>query len=81
MQQEKAPSSSQPDKKKLPLSEMGDIEDDIDDTDFIPSVQKAKKPYSVHLLVPRNITKAVALNSKRWKISDVATASKSGFNY
>ena len=79
MQQEKAPSSSQPDKKKLPLSEMGDIENDIDD--FIPSVQKAKKPYSVPLLVPRNITKAVALNSKRWKISDVATASKSGFNY
>ena len=83
LQQEKASSSSRPDKKKLPLSEMGDIEDDIDDTDFIPSVQKAKKPYSdsVHLLVPRNITKAVALNSKRWKISDVATASKSGFNY
>ena len=81
LQQEKTSSSSQPDKKKLPLSEMGDIEDDIDDTDFIPSVQKAKKAYSVPLLVPRNITKAVALNSKRWKISDVATASKSGFNY
>ena len=69
LQQEKTSSSSQPDKKKLPLSEMGDIEDDIDDTDFIPSVQKAKKAYSVPLLVPRNITKAVALNSKTWKIS------------
>ena len=62
LQQEKASSSSQTNIKKLPLSEMEEIEDDNDDTDFTPLVKKSKKPDLVPLLVPRHITKAVALN-------------------
>ena len=49
--------------------------DNLDD-DFVgPSVKKPKKPDSIPLLVPRNIVETVALNSKRFKLSDVATAS------
>ena len=34
-----------------------------------------KKPDLIPLLVPRNIAKTVALNNKRFKISDAATSS------
>ena len=55
---------------------MEDIEDDINDDDFeAPLEKKVKKPDRIPLLVPRNITKAVALNSKRFKIRDVASTS------
>ena len=56
---------------------MDEIEDDLDDidVDFVVPDKKAKKPDVVPFLVPRKITKAVAMNIKRWKMSDVATSS------
>ena len=76
LRQDKASSSSLPGIEKVLVSEMEEIEDDIGDDDFVAPVEKkAKKPDKIPLLVPRNITKSVALNSKRFKISDVATTS------
>ena len=60
------------------------VDDEVDERepsddnaeDFVgPSVRRSKKPDTVPLLVPRNIVETVALNSKRFKLSDVATAS------
>ena len=49
---------------------------DDDSEDFVgPTARRPKKPETVPLLVPRNIVETVALNSKRFKLSDVATAS------
>ena len=64
MIQDKASSSS-----SLPVIEkVLVIEGDIGADDFVAPVQKkAKKPDKIPLLVPRNITKAVALSSKRFK--------------
>ena len=73
LRQDKASSSSLPGIEKVLVSEMEEIEDDIGDDDFVAPVEKkAKKPDKIPLLVPRNITKAVALSSKRFKIRDVA---------
>ena len=60
---------------------MDEIEDDLDDidVDFVLPDKKAKKPDVVPFLVPRKITKAVAMNIKRWKMSDVATSSTLAF--
>ena len=77
MRKEKASSSAIADRDPVPVSEMEEIEEDLDDfdDDFVVTAKKAKKPDAVPLLVPRNITQPVALNSKRWKMSDVATSS------
>ena len=78
LRKERADSGSGAAVKRMPLSDMLETEHDIDtnDTDFTaPVVKKVKKPEFISLQVPRNISQSVALNSKRWKISDVATAS------
>ena len=52
------------------------IEDIADnDEDFVGPATRTKKPDLIPLLVPRNIAKTVALNNKRFKISDAATSS------
>ena len=43
--------------------------------EFVAPSTRIKKPDVVPLLVPRNIVETLALNSKRWKVSDAATAS------
>ena len=78
IRKEKASSSSSTNMIEIPSCEKEDTVEDIDDidVDFVAPVErKAKKPDVVPLLVPRNITQTVALNSKRWKMSDTATTS------
>ena len=52
-------------------------DDELDsDSDFEePKSKQQNKPLNITLQVPRHITKAVALNAKRFKISDNACAS------
>ena len=62
----------------IPVPELGNIEDNNNTTDpdfTAPQDKKEKKKDFVELLVPRKIAQSVALNNKRWKISDNATAS------
>ena len=62
--------------RELDQPEEDNVNDNEEDEDFVgPASKNKKKSDVVKLLVPRNIVETVALNSKRWKISDVATAS------
>ena len=78
LRQERADSGSGAALNNMPLSDMLETEHGIDttDTDFTaPVVKKFKKQEFISFQVPRNISQIVALNTKRWKISDVATTS------
>ena len=46
-----------------------------EDEEYVAPCTRTKKPDVIPLLVPRNIVKTLALNSKRFKISDAATSS------
>ena len=62
--------------EKIDTKVVDDKDDESDkEEDYVCPTKKIKKPDVIPLLVPRKIVKAVALNSKRWKLSDVATAS------
>ena len=66
LRQDKASSSSTPGIEMVLVSELEEIIDDIGDDDCVAPVEKkAKKHDTIPLLVPRNITKCVALNSKK----------------
>ena len=61
-----------------PLLELTDTVDDDNTTDpdfTAPAQKKGRKPDFIEIKVPRNISQTVALNNKRWKVSDIATAS------
>ena len=59
----------------LELDDTEEINNNLDKDFVAPVGRKVKKPEVVPLLVPRRITETVALNCKRWKISDVASTS------